>query len=194
MDDWVERALARWPNVPALFGWLRLSQRGQWLIQDGVITNQRIIDVIARNYEHDEHGRWFFQNGPQRGYVALDHTPLVLFAQPDGGLLTHTRLPVTQTTTALLDETGALVLNTEHGPGVLSDHDLDWALDRLRAADADTEAAIEKALTQPDGSVTGLTLNAPGGDVPVQRSDAHNIPDMLGFVREPAPRENESHT
>lgn len=194
MDDWVERALARWPNVPALFGWLRLNQRGQWLIQDGVITNQRIIDVMGRNYDCDEHGRWFFQNGPQRGYVALDYTPLVLFAQPDDGLLTHTRLPVTQTTTALLDQTGALVLNTEHGPGVLSDHDLDWALDRLRAADDDTEAAIEKALTQPDGSVTSLTLNAPGGNVPIQRCDAHNIPDMLGFVREPAPREGESHT
>ena len=81
MEDWVLRSLARWPDVPALFGWLGLDRRGRWLIRDEIISRPQIIDTIARNYAADEHGRWYFQNGPQRGYMQLEHAPLVL--RPD---------------------------------------------------------------------------------------------------------------
>lgn len=189
MDEWVERALARWPNVPALFGWLRLDRRGRWLIRDGVISNRRIVDVINRNYAGDENGRWYFQNGPQRGYVALDYAPLVLFTAPDGGLVSHTGLAVTRTHTILLDEAGSLVLDTEHGPGLLSDRDLDWALTRLRGDGDDVADAIHGALARSSGDSTGLVLEAPGGSMPVWRCDADAIPDTLGFVREPTPSE-----
>lgn len=192
MDAWVERALARWPNVPALFGWLRLDRRGRWLIRDGVITNSRIIDVINRNYASDEHGRWYFQNGPQRGYVALDYAPLILFAEPDGRLVTHTGEYVKQTHRSFLDETGSLILDTEHGPGLLSDRDLDWALTRLQADDGDVEDTIGEALTRSCGDMTTLNLAAPGGLVPVQRCDAAALPDKLGFVREPMPLDNKT--
>ncbi|MGB3277244.1 MAG: DUF2946 family protein, partial [Castellaniella sp.] len=30
MDDQVLAAMARWPNVPAVHGWLSLTARGQW--------------------------------------------------------------------------------------------------------------------------------------------------------------------
>ncbi len=33
MEDWVYRALEKWPNVPHLYGWLRLDRRGRWLIR-----------------------------------------------------------------------------------------------------------------------------------------------------------------
>ena len=78
MEAWALRAMERWPNVPALFGWLGLDRRGRWLIKGEVITRPQIIDTINGNYEADAHGRWFFQNGPQRGFVSLQTAPLVL--------------------------------------------------------------------------------------------------------------------
>ncbi|MDB5974431.1 MAG: hypothetical protein JWR07_1191, partial [Nevskia sp.] len=48
MEDWVQRSLARWPNVPALFGWLALDRRGRWLIQGELISRPQIIETINR--------------------------------------------------------------------------------------------------------------------------------------------------
>ena len=65
MDAAVIAALAKWPNVPAVFGWLRLDRRGNWLIREQQIR-QPLAAFINRNYASDELGRHFFQNGPQR--------------------------------------------------------------------------------------------------------------------------------
>ena len=72
MDDIVKAALAKWPNVPAVFGWLSLSGRGDWRIKDDPIENEAIKEFIGRNYMNDGCGNWFFQNGPQRVFVNLD--------------------------------------------------------------------------------------------------------------------------
>jgi hypothetical protein len=74
----VARSLAKWPNVPAVFGWLSLDRRGNWLIKGQKIGNAALREFIARNYEADAQGRWYFQNGPQRVYVCLAYTPLVV--------------------------------------------------------------------------------------------------------------------
>ena len=117
--------MKRWPNVPALFGWLGLDRRGRWLIQGETISHPRIIEVINRNYAADEHGRWYFQNGPQRGYMQLESAPLVLFVAENGeGLVTHTGRDVEQVHAAYLDEEGAVVLVTEHGPAEVAGTDL----------------------------------------------------------------------
>jgi hypothetical protein len=188
MDDWVMRALERWPDVPALFGWLRLDRRGRWLVRDEHITHPRIVDVIGRNYACDEQGRWFFQNGPQRGYMALDYAPFVLQSTPHGALVTHTGVTVERPSLACIDEEGALTLQTEHGPGEIASADLSWALERMtesgRAIDDDRLAA---ALALQSGSMTSLTLEGPRGPVPVERIDAADLPARLGFVREPKP-------
>ncbi|HMN64893.1 MAG TPA: DUF2946 family protein, partial [Burkholderiaceae bacterium] len=34
MDEQVLHAMARWPDVPAVWGWLRLDRRGRWLLVD----------------------------------------------------------------------------------------------------------------------------------------------------------------
>jgi DUF2946 family protein len=78
MDELVARSLAKWPNVPAVYGWLALDRRGNWLIKGQKISNVALREFIARNYECDSQGRWFFQNGPQRVYVSLAYTPLVV--------------------------------------------------------------------------------------------------------------------
>ena len=87
MDEIVIRAIARWPNVPSVYGWLRLDRRGNWLVKsrsrrDGApeferISNRAVNESIGRNYGEDSEHRWYFQNGPRGEFVALDYTPWV---------------------------------------------------------------------------------------------------------------------
>jgi hypothetical protein len=188
MEDWVHRALERWPNVPALYGWLGLDRRGRWTIKGELITRPQIIDTIKRNYAADEAGRWYFQNGPQRGYVALATAPLVLRAQTDGSLHTHTDVAVTSASAAWLDEHGGLLLQTEAGPAALDDQDLDWLLQRLRKdGEAVSEDDIVTALAQPSGSTTVLTLQFGEQTLALSRLDLADAPARLGFQRIPQP-------
>ena len=190
MDDRMMRALARWPDVPALYGWLSLDRRGRWCIQGELITRPQIIDTIGRNYLADERGAWYFQNGPQRGYVTLAYAPLVLRVADDGTLHTHTDRPVRQPTAAFIDENGALLLRTEHGPALLDEHEADWLLAHLAPEHGTLdEAALEDALTRPDGAPSGLTLRLDDTALPVERLDRTAAPTRLGFVRDPRPED-----
>jgi hypothetical protein len=187
MEDWVKRSLARWPNVPALFGWLKLDRRGRWLIRGEPISRPQIIDTINRNYAADAQGRWYFQNGPQRGYMELEYAPLVLRADAAGETLTaHTEAQVGGVSAAYLDEEGALLLDTDLGPGVLDAADLAWALQRLEAdAGEVAEERLAEALALPSGSVTPLYLRLGPARLPLLRLDAAEAPRQLGFVRKP---------
>lgn len=88
MDEIVKAALAKWPNVPACYGWLALDQRGQWRMRDAacqaadaagdVIRHPALIEFIQRNYQSDAQGCWYFQNGPQKVYVNLNSAPYIL--------------------------------------------------------------------------------------------------------------------
>jgi hypothetical protein len=194
LDEWVVRALARWPNVPALFGWLGLDRRGRWLVRGETITHPRIIEAINRNYACDEHGRWYFQNGPQRGYVALASAPFVLrLADARGGLVTHSNLPLTTVRAAYLDEGGSVLLATEHGPGEIADGDLSWVFAQLRSSGGRpvSEDDLARALAAPSGTETDLSLTVAGREVTMTRLDFERAPAELGFVRAPRSRPGE---
>lgn len=192
MEDWVARALARWPDVPALYGWLSLGRHGHWHIRGEPISRPQIIDTLNRNYAADAEGRWFFQNGPQRGYVSLARAPLVLRAGADGTLHTHTGLAVSQARAGYLDEDGGLWLATDAGPAALDDHDLAWLLERLEQdGQPPGEAALAAALTTAAGQHSGLALRLGCTLLPLRRLDAADAPSTLGFVREPAPKPGE---
>ena len=156
MDETVRRAMARWPDVPAVHGWLRLDRRGRWHLVDrgrpgfdpvrdaggSPITNTAIVDFIDRNYLADADGAWYWQNGPQRVCVDLDTAPLVLRVTGDAhgpGLLTHGGERA-QPRTAFVDPAGTLYLDTDLGPGAV--HDLD-----LAALDIDFDADPSAPLT-----------------------------------------------
>jgi hypothetical protein len=128
MDDAVARSIAKWPNVPAVYGWLSLDRRGNWLIKGERIANVGLREFIARNYEADERGRWFFQNGPQRVFVALAYTPFVMHWQGER-LFDQCGREVTAKETYLDDEGSVLVLG-EQGIGLLDDRDLERYADR----------------------------------------------------------------
>lgn len=189
IEPWAQRAMLRWPNVPHLYGWLRLDRRGRWLIQGEVISRPQIVDTIAANYATDARGAWYFQNGPQRGYVALDAAPL-MFSAPAAGdaLSTHLGVPAGPLTRAAIDEYGGLWLLSSRGPGWLADRDLDWALQRLQApAGPVDEAALAQLLALPSGAVTGLALRLDAGPLPLERIDEAGVPGAFGFLREPQP-------
>jgi hypothetical protein len=122
MDEIVARSLAKWPNVPAVFGWLSLDRRGNWLIKGERISNLALRDFIARNYEADEKGRWYFQNGPQRVYVALAYTPLVVHYDGEQ-LYDHCGRPFAPSQ-AFQDDEGSVLVAREAKVALLDDRDL----------------------------------------------------------------------
>lgn len=128
MDPGVLQALARWPNVPAVYGWLALDRRGNWLLKNpagedfGRIGNVALREFIGRNYAADGHGRWYFQNGPQRVYVALAYAPLVLHYDGDA-LIDHCG-HATRAQATFVDEEGSVLILGERGLGLLDDRDL----------------------------------------------------------------------
>ena len=123
MDDSVVRSLARWPNVPAVFGWLELDRRGNWRIKGDRIGNAALREFIARNYAADEQGRWYFQNGPQRVYVTLAYTPFVVHYEGER-LFDHCGASAEALETWLDDE-GSVLIRARQGIGLLDDRDLE---------------------------------------------------------------------
>jgi hypothetical protein len=184
MDDQVLRGMARWPNVPAVYGWLALDRRGNWLLQGDSIANPVLTEYIGRNYERDAEGSWFFQNGPQRVYLELA-------AQRPLELETHTGQRVTALSGAWIDETGALLVDTEHGVGVVHDRDLETVLPALIDAKGAplSEDALEEAIARLQGgepAAAWLQLGASNVRLEPIRSDA--VPARFGFIARPEAR------
>jgi hypothetical protein len=122
MDEMVMRSMAKWPNVPDVYGWLALDRRGNWLIKGERIGNLAVREFIGRNYQPDARGCWHFQNGPQRVFVALAYAPLVLHLEQTA-LVDHCGRPFSATG-MFLDEEGSLLMHGEAGLGLLDDRDL----------------------------------------------------------------------
>ena len=154
MDEIVKAALKKWPSVPHCYGWLALDARGDWYMRDdriqaagpfpqvkgSRILHDKLREFIHRNYEHDEAGCWFFQNGPQRVYVELEAAPWVLRVQGEA-VATHTGLPARVSAT-WLDERGRLFAATEHGLGLVHSQDM---LDASQVLDGGRWPAPEEA-------------------------------------------------
>lgn len=189
MDESVLAAMARWPDVPHVYGWLSLTARGEWRLRGEPIANAALRDFIGRNYACDERGRWFFQNGPQRVYVSLELAPLVYRAQSDGALLAHTGAPPRELRAAALLSDGTLVLRTDLGPGGIDDRDLSRLLASLtdREGEPLAEEAVERWLGgSGEAAVAAGRLGLGGGIVPVRRLSAGELGARFGFAREPA--------
>jgi hypothetical protein len=122
MDALVARAMAKWPDVPAVYGWLSLDRRGNWRIKGERISNAALREFIARNYESDALGRWYFQNGPQRVYVALAYTPLVAHYEGEA-LFDHCGRPL-RMSRIFVDDEGSVLIEGGAGIALLDDRDL----------------------------------------------------------------------
>lgn len=172
MDDIVRQAIAKWPNVPHCFGWLGLDARGNWYMRDdrvqaagpfpqskgSLLKHDKLIEFIQRNYESDDQGQWFFQNGPQRVYVELEAAPWVWRLGPGHSVTTHTGLAA-KVGRAIVDEQGRFYLETDLGFGLVHTLDMEQAAD-----------AIEQGIWTP------------------QEVAASELPRRFGYVCSPAAR------
>ncbi|HEY1132355.1 MAG TPA: DUF2946 family protein [Roseateles sp.] len=166
MDEIVQAALKKWPNVPHCYGWLALDARGDWYMRDeriqhagpfpvvkgSRIDHDKLRAFIERNYAADEAGCWFFQNGPQRVYVELEATPWIWRLQPDGRVLTHTGISAT-VQSSWLDEAGRLYLLADLGPGLVHTADMSLAADAVEQGRWSPQDVHSSDLTQRFGFV-----------------------------------------
>ena len=198
MDEIVIRAIAKWPNVPSVYGWLRLDRRGNWLVKsraarDGAsrferISNRAVVEFIGRNYGEDAERRWYFQNGPQKVFVALDYTPWVYRLDDAGrGFLAHSGAAPRAIEAAFVDDSGSLLLESELGIGVLLDRDLAAVIEGLSD---ERERRVENLLDEiARGTETRVVLH--GKTVTIAPVRAADVPRRFGFVPQPAPRPGE---
>jgi hypothetical protein len=140
MDEIVKAALKKWPNVPHCYGWLALDARGDWYMRDdriqaagpfpqvkgSRILHDKLREFIHRNYDHDDAGSWFFQNGPQRVYVQLEAAPWVWRVDDDARLTSHTGRGAVWRG-AWTDEAGRLFVDTDIGYGIVHTQDMQRA-------------------------------------------------------------------
>jgi hypothetical protein len=175
MDDVVIRSMLKWPDVPDVYRWLLLDRRGNWRIRSPAqslqpkfepIGNAALREFIARNYSVDSRGCWFFQNGPQRVFIALAYAPFV-YRLESGMLADHCGRAARRVDAAWLDEEGSLILSAAGRVGLLDDRDL---------------SALAESL---DSGV----LSVGGENVRVGKLASRDVEARFGFVREPKPEE-----
>jgi hypothetical protein len=166
MDDIVRQAIAKWPNVPHCWGWLGLDARGNWYMRDdrtqaagpfpqakgSLLRHEKLVDFIQRNYEHDDAGQWFFQNGPQRVYVELENTPLVFRVGAGAAVTSHCGRSAS-VKRAIVDEAGHLYLDTDAGFGVVHTLDMEAASDAIESGAWRTEPMLRAELPARFGFV-----------------------------------------
>jgi hypothetical protein len=155
MDDSALRAMARWPNVPSVYGWLSLDRRGRWRIKGELVSHREFVSCINRSYDMDPQGCWYFQNGPQRVFVRLEYLPIIVHLEfgngPAPDFMAHTGHPVGPLQGVWLDEGGSVVLQLGSTAALLLDRDLEQALHFLEdgagmpASTAQVEAFLDGA-------------------------------------------------
>lgn len=213
MDQSVLDAVKRWPDVPAVYGWLSLTARGEWKLHPlgdaqagGLgqgISNTQILGFMDRNYAGQPDGAWFFQNGPQRVYVRLDAAPLIVHIDPtQHALATHHGTTVQHVLHWYCDETGQLFAKTGGGPARIDDRDLQVLAEVLRSPEGfslfdlfETFALNETRQSEgADRSLQTHTLSDPlkhypalSQAAPLSFLKAAEIPAALHFILNPGP-------
>jgi len=183
MDEIVRQAMARWPHVPACYGWLALDARGNWYMRDeraqaagafdsgvpqakgSLLRHEKLLEFIGRNYAADEQGRWYFQNGPQRVFVELEVTPWIWRLQPDGRVCSHTG-QLAQAQAAELDEAGRLYLLTDLGFGLVHSQDMALAAEWIEQGRWDPQPVCAVELPRRHGYVRSPQRDSVGAALP----------------------------
>jgi hypothetical protein len=200
MDEIVRQAMAKWPNVPHCYGWLALDARGNWRMRDersqalklagDRIANAALLAFINRNYTHDDKGRWYFQNGPQRVYINLDATPYIVRTDPQHGFVLHTGEQFPAIDAVWLTDEGRLLFKGGDVIAQLDDRDTVQCLLMLRfgevpASDERLLEWIEHGGNDVPGDPLGFEHE--GKRLHVERIEENEIPARFGFTKTPQP-------
>lgn len=192
MDDIVKQAMAKWPNVPHCYGWLALDARGNWRMRDEAaqranapgdkLANATLVGFINRNYGHDDKGRWYFQNGPQRVYVNLEATPFIARTDPAQGFVVQTGQAFTPEA-AFMTDAGAVILQAGEIVAQLDDRDVAQV---LAHTELDGRAAsVEAIMAWLEDDAAELALVLPGRKLRVERLSAEALSRRFGYVQAP---------
>ncbi len=195
MDESVLAALKKWPDVPDVYGWMKLDLRGRFRLRTGgaepamfeSIGNQALNAFISRNYQCDSAGRWFFQNGPQRVFVRLALTPWVYRLNGTNAPVTHTGHEASHVQGLVIYDKTMPVLLTDLGPGLVDDRDLPQLQMLLTAVNgaALDDVAFERLLDTPEDN--HLRLAWAGTSIPVTGIARGKLGERLVFDPEPRP-------
>lgn len=167
-DPAVQAAMAKWPNVPHCYGWLRLDERGNYHVPSGKLEHPALRAFIGRNYARDERGCYFFQNGPQRVFVDLAYTPYVGRMDVAGNavaVVLHTSETMERPTGAFIDEKGRVLVSDEHRIAAVDDRDL--------------SAVVSAGLLDED------QLVSVAGALKLKPIASADVPARFGFVQHP---------
>lgn len=193
MDDIVQQAMAKWPNVPHCHGWLALDGRGVFRMRDEAaqtnnltgdpIRHAALLAFIHRNYASDDQGAWYFQNGPQRVYVDLAATPYIARTDPAAGFVLQDGQQLTSIEQVFLTDEGQLVFQNGEHIAMLDDRDMLECLPHLHwhgQAIGDTQ--LLKWLDAPD---VNLQFVFGGKAISVQLVQRADLASQLGFITLP---------
>jgi hypothetical protein len=197
MDEIVKQAMAKWPKVPHCYGWLALDARGHWRMRDeraqalnlpgDKIANAALIGFINRNYLHDEQGRWYFQNGPQRVYVSLEATPYIAHTDPMQGWVLHTGELIATLDAAWMTESGQLLLKSGEKIALVDDRDMAHCLAQLRMDQINVSDDELLAWLTNASDKNQLSLLDRNKSIPVLRIESDKLASTFGYVAVPAP-------
>lgn len=185
----------KWPNVPDVYNWLMLDERGDWRIKEEKISHKGLIDVINAHYQADDKGRWFFQNGPQRVFVTLAYTPYVLSVASHDSITyfkTQNNVIIKSVDRLWIDNKDRLLVSWKNGIGLVSDRDLPLLADKLTHETEpfdrmnSTELDLIKQRT-PSRSKTSLKLTMNQKTYDILFINTIEVSQLFGFNSNPSP-------
>jgi hypothetical protein len=202
MDEQVLRSLIKWPNVPNCYGWLALDRRGQWRMRDEfaqqnglpgqVIEHSAFKEFISRNYACDDSGRYFFQNGPQRVFIALSATPWIARIIPGNDaqkMVTQCQIEISPTS-ALSDEQGNIYI----AGSVKQNICIDLATQEFKTEDCTSIALLhdhdldqfsELAKLREEACSFGGSWNWQGKQLALDPVHSRELSKKFGYVMQP---------
>jgi hypothetical protein len=185
----------KWPNVPDVYNWLMLDERGDWRIKEEKISHKGLIDFINAHYQADDKGRWFFQNGPQRVFVTLAYTPYVLSVASHDSITyfkTHNNVIIKSVDRLWIDNKDRLLVSWKNGIGLVSDRDLPLLADKLthetepfdRIDSAELDLIKQRT---PSRSKTSLKLTMNQKTYDILFINTIEVSQLFGFNSNPSP-------
>ncbi len=200
MDKQVQLALAKWPDVPHCYGWLALDARGAWRMRDqhaqelglpgSKIANATLRSFIDRNYQADEKGRYYFQNGPQRVYVELQSTPYIAHSDPEHGWVLHTGAVLAHCDAVWMLQEGSLVLKSGDILAQIDDRDMFDALKHIylngkKGSDEQIIQLLQRDLNKEQNQQNRLTFLFQKKHIPIAWTDMATLARIHPFTAHP---------
>ena len=159
-----------------------------------VIDHVALNECICRNYAHDQVGRYFFQNGPQRVFITLAATPWIVRMIPGEQhpqLLTQCQSAMAPTS-ALSDEQGNIyIVGTIEQTVFESADQQQFSIKVIPSVallhDHDLDQFSELAKLREEACSFGGSWLWHGQQLPLDPIHSDELSQRFGFIKNPKP-------